>query len=94
LPELDTDHSVEPAAIAEGSSKVADATGGIELQSDLEQETLTVLSPSAQQTGVDNVSSGDDAIAATTTNDLAAAEFPEMEQPVMPATEVFNFFSC
>lgn len=118
-PELDTPHSDEPAVIAEGSSKVAlntDATGGIELQSELQQETLTALSPSAQETGVDVISSSKDALtavparevetevevethgtdAATSTNDLqvAAAESPDTELPVMPATEVIIFYSC
>jgi hypothetical protein len=32
--------------------------------------------------------------AAPAMNDLAAAELPESEQPVMPATEVFTFYSC
>ena len=106
--ELITAHSDEPATIAEGSSNVVldeDATGGVELQPELEQETLTVLSPSAQET---EVSSSKDAPtvtreveteeeaetqgtgAATTTNDLAAAELPETEQSFMPSTEVFN----
>ena len=115
-PELDTAHFDEPAAIAEGSPEIAhdaNVTGGIEHQSKPEQETLTALSPSAQETGVDDVSSGKDAQttavahgveseveaevqgthAVTTTNDLAAAEFPETEQHVMPTTEVFIFYS-
>ena len=103
--ELDTTHSNEPAAIAEDSSKVvldADATGAIERQSELE-ETLT---PSAQETEVDTVSSTKDTLTAvvaheveneaeataTTTNDLAA-EFPETEQPVISTIEVFIFIS-
>ena len=109
-PELDeTAHS---AAVAEGSSEVvtnADATGGIELRSEFEQEIT-----SAQETGVDVVSSSKDALTAvvahgvetevesethgtdgdSTTNDLAAGEFPETEQPVMPTSEVFIFNSC
>ena len=32
--------------------------------------------------------------AATATNDLAAAESPETEQPIMPKTKVFIFYSC
>ena len=32
--------------------------------------------------------------AATATNDLAASEPPETEQPVVPTTEVFIFYSC
>ena len=105
--ELDTAHSDEPAGIAaDGLSKVADATGGIEHQSEFEQETPT---PSAQETGEDVVS-GKDALravvahedetemeaeteAATATNDLAAADLPETEQPVMPTTEVLIFYS-
>jgi hypothetical protein len=102
----ETAHSDEP-----GSSEVvinADATGGIELQSEFEQ-----ITSSAQETGVDVVSSGKDALtavvthegetevesetqgtdAATTKNDLSAAEFPEAEQPVMLTTEVFIFYS-
>jgi hypothetical protein len=113
-PERDeTAHSGEPAAIAEGSSEVvinADATGGIELQSEFEQE----ITSSAHETGVDVVSSSKDALtavvphevetevesethgtdAATTTNDLVTGELPETEQPVMPTTEVFIFYSC
>ena len=60
--ELDTAYSDESAATAaEGSSKVvldADATGGIELQSEIrvDQETLT---PSAQETRLDVISSKD-----------------------------------
>ena len=105
--EQDTAHSNEPATIAEGSSKVlldADATGGVELRSELEQETFT---SSAQETRVDIVSSNKgastdvvahevetDAEAETQeTNDLAA-EFPETEQPVVPTTEVSTFYSC
>jgi hypothetical protein len=52
--ELDTADSDEAAA-------VATATGGIEHQSEPEQETLTALSPSAQETGVDDVLSSKDA---------------------------------
>ena len=67
--ELDTAHPDELAGVAaEGSSKVvldnADSTGGtIELQSELEQETLL---PSAQleETGVDVVSISKDALTA------------------------------
>ena len=111
-PELDSVHSDEPAGIAEGLPEIAldaDATG-IELRSEPEQETLTVLFPSAQETGVDVVSSSKDALRAvvahevetevdaethgTDAADLAAAEFPEAEQPVMPTTEVFIFYSC
>ena len=81
----------------------ADAAGN-GLQSELEQETLT---PSAQDSGVD-VSSSKDALtvvvahepeveaetpAVTTTNDLAATELLVTEQPVMPSTEVFLFYS-
>jgi hypothetical protein len=78
------------------------------LNAELEQETLTVSSPSAQETGVDVVSSsvvahdigtemkvethGTDAT--TTKNDLSAAEFPAAEQPVMLTTEVIIFYSC
>ena len=104
--ELDIVHSDEPAGLAaEGLSKVvfdAVATGGIEHQSDFEQETHT---SSAQ-----DVVSGKDALtaivahqvenevdaeteAATATNDLAAADLPETEQPAIPTTEVFIFFS-
>ena len=112
-PELDTAHSDELAGIAavEDPSEVvldADATGGIELQSELEQETLI---PSAQETGVDVVLSSEDALtavvahevetgggaetqAAAATTDLAAAELPETEQLVTPTTEVFIFYSC
>lgn len=109
--ELDSTHSNEPAAI-EGSSKVvldADATGGIELQSELKE----TLDPSALETRVDIVSSNKDALtavvaremepeaeaerqetnAATTTNDFAA-EFPVTEQPIIPTTEVSTFYSC
>ena len=116
-PELDTAHFDEPAAIAEGSPEIAhdaNVTGGIEHQSKPEQETLTALSPSAQETGVDVVSSSKDALtavvaheveteveaetpgtdAATTTNELAAAEFSQTEQPVLPTYEVFIFYSC
>jgi hypothetical protein len=104
--EIDTAHSNEPAAIAEGSSKVvldADATGGVDLESELEQETFT---PSAQETRVDIVSSNKGAPTAVVahevetdaeaetrgTNDLAA-EFPETE-PAVPTTEVSTFYSC
>lgn len=114
--ELDTAHSDELAIVAEDSSKVVfntDITGdSIDLQSELQQETLTVLSPSVQETGVDVVSSNKDALtavvahevdteveaeiheadAATTTNDIAAAESPETEQPVLPTAEVFIFY--
>ena len=103
--ELDIVHSDEPAGLAaEGLSKVvfdAVATGGIEHQSDFEQETHT---SSAQ-----DVVSGKDALtaivahqvekvdaeteAATATNDLAPADQPETEQPAIPTTEVFIFFS-
>lgn len=112
--ELDTAHSDELAVVAGDSSKVvlnADVTGDIDLQSEPQQETLTVLSPSAQETEVDVVSGSKDALtavvahevdteveaethatdAANTTNDIAAAESPETEQPVMPTTEVFIF---
>ena len=108
--ELDTAHPDEPAAIAEASPEIvlnADAIG-VELQSEHEQETLTVLSPSSQETGVDVISSSKDALTAaeteveaethgtdtaTTTNDLTAAEFFETEGPIMPTTEVFIFYS-
>ena len=98
---------------AEGSSKVvleADATGGIELQSKIEQETVI---PSAQETEVDVVSSKDAPTAdvahgvkteveaethvtdaATTMNDLTAVESREKEQPAIPTTEVSIFYSC
>lgn len=115
--ELDIPHSDEPAVLPEGLSKVAldaDATGGIGPQSELQQETVTALSPPALETGVDIVSSSKDALtavaarevendveaethgtdAATTTNDLAAAESPETEQHVMPTTEVFIYNPC
>ena len=52
------------AAIAEGSPEIVfnpNATSGIEHQSEPEQETLTVLSPSTQESGVDVVSSSKDA---------------------------------
>ena len=81
------------------------------LDVELGQETLTVSSPSAQETGVDVVSSSKNALTAveveteveseahgtdadTTTNDLAAKIIPEIEQPVMPTTDVFIFYSC
>lgn len=101
-PELDDiAHSDEPAAILN-----ADANGGIERQSEFEQE----ITSSSKETGVDVVSSSKDALtavvahevetevedethgtkAATTTNDLVAAESPETEH-VIPTTEVFIF---
>ena len=106
--ELETAHSNEPASIAEGLSNVvldADATGSVELQSELEQETLI---PSTQERGVDVVSSSKDALAAvvahdmeteveaetqvaTATNDLPEADLPEMEHSVMSTTEVLSF---
>ena len=121
--DLHTDHLDEREVIAEDSSKAvlnADATGDIELQSELEQEALI---PSPQETGVDAltvheveteadvVSSNKDALtaqkveaeveagtqgtdAATTTNELAAVEPSEVEQLVVPTTEVFIFCPC
>ena len=72
--EQDTTHLDEPAAIAgEGPSKAvldADATGDIELQSELEQETLKVLSPSAQESRVDVVSSSNDALTRVVTREV------------------------
>ena len=64
--ELDIVHSDEPAAIAEGSHEIVpNITGGIEHQSEIEQETLsTALSPPAQETGVDVVPSSKDAVVA------------------------------
>ena len=113
-PELGTAHSDEPAAIAEGSTPEividANATGGIELQSELEQE-IKGLSPSAQETGEDVVSSSEDALTAV----VAHEEETEVEaethgtdaatttndlaaagfhETVMPTTEVFIFYSC
>ena len=106
---LDSAHSDELATIAaEGSSKgilEVDATGGIELQSEVEQETPI---PSAQETEVGVVSSSKDAIvahkveteveaetletdAATASNDLAASESAETEHSVVPTTEVYIF---
>ena len=63
-PERDA-HSDE--VTAEDSSKVApdlDAAGGIEHQSELEEETLAVLSPSTQETEADVLSSSKDALTA------------------------------
>ena len=88
------------ATATEDPSKVvleADATGGIELQTKIEQETPIL---SARETEVGVVSSSKDTVvahnveteeAATTTNDLAAAVLPD--QPVVPDTEVFIFYS-
>ena len=102
--DLDTAHQDEWEVIAEeGSSKVvldAEASGGIEFQSELEQETL----PSAQEAGVDALTDyvveteveagvqGTDA--ATTSKNLAAVESPETKQPVVSTTEVFISSSC
>ena len=112
-PELDTAHSNEPAGVAaEGSSKVifnADATGGFELQSELEQETLIPSPQEREEKKVDAVSSNNDTLTAhgveteveadtegtngVTTADDLTAEFPETEQPVIPTTGVFTFYS-
>ena len=110
--DLDTAAHLDDSAATEteGSSKAvldnADAIGGtIELQSELEQKTLI---PSAEETGVDVVTStaltahevetGVEAdthgtdAATTSKNDLAAEELPDTEQPVVPTTEVFIFY--
>lgn len=79
--ELDAAHPEKPAAIAEGSPKIAykaDAIG--ERQSEYEQETIMVLSPSVQETGVDVASSSKDALTDTVAHEAETGVVVEKQR--------------
>ena len=103
LPEVTSEEIVQPQT-----------TSALLLTEDVlenEENQGEIITSSAQETGVDVVSSSKNALSAveveteveseahgtdadTTTNDLAAKIIPEIEQPVMPTTDVFIFYSC
>ena len=56
------------------------------------KDALAAVVAHEAETEVEAETPGTDA--ATTTNELAAAEFSETEQPVLPTSEVFIFYSC
>jgi hypothetical protein len=106
-PELDTAHPDEPAAIVENSPKtvlnaeleketltvssLSTQETGVDVVSS-SMEVLTADVAHGVGTEVKAETHGTDA--ATATNDLAAVGFPETEQPIMPTTNVFIFYSC
>ena len=82
------------------------ALGDNELESGLEQETLstaqetrldassTAVTHEAETEGETGTHGTDALVAATTVEDLVPAEFTEKGHPVISTTEVIYFYSC